>query len=234
LRPGSVGIVNAAHDRDLEVLATAVHTLGSTGLLFRSAASWVKILAGLPDPPPVAPSELVAGLPGRGLMIVGSVVPRTDAQLAALRRIPGLAWIELTVAHVLEAGTRRPEIARVVDAVQDAWAHGLDAVVYTSRAATAPRDLDAGRQVSSALVEVVSALPAAPRYVVAKGGITASDLATEALGMRLARVLGPVLPGVPVWQMGAETRWPGLPLIVFPGNVGEADALARLVAGLRA
>ena len=234
LHPGSVGIVNAAHDRDLEVLATAVHTLGSTGLLFRSAASWVKILAGLPDPPPVSASELVAGSTGRGLTIVGSVVPRTDAQLAALRRIPGLAWIELTAAHVLEAGTRRPEIARVVDAVQDAWAQGLDAVVYTSRAATAPRDLDAGRQVSSALVDVVSALPAAPRYLVAKGGITASDLATEALGMRSARVLGPILPGVPVWQMGAETRWPGLPLIVFPGNVGEADALARLVEGLRA
>ncbi len=233
LRPGQVGVVNAAHDRDLEVLAVAVHSLGSSGLLFPSAASWVKILAGLPDPSLVSPSDLVAAGAGGGLTVVGSVVPRTDSQLAALRLVHGLAWIELVTALVLEAKTRRPEIDRVAEAVQDAWARGQDALVYTSRAATAPTDLQAGRQASAALVEVVRALPAAPRYLVAKGGITASDLATEALGMRSARVLGPILPGVPVWQMGTETRWPGLPLIVFPGNVGEADALARLVEGLR-
>lgn len=234
LRPGQVGVVNAAHDRDLEVLAVAVHQVGGTRFIFRSAASWVKILAGLPDPLRVKPGGLAPSGVGGGLTVVGSVVPRTDAQLALLRQVPGLGWIELSTALVLEAKTRGPEIARVADAVRDAWARWLDAVVYTSRAPAAPHDLHAGRQVSAALVDVVRALPFAPRYLLAKGGITASDLATEALGMRTARVLGPILPGVPVWEMGAETRWPSMPLIVFPGNVGEPDALARLVEGLRA
>lgn len=233
LRPRQVGVVNAAHDRDLEVLAVAVHTVEASGLLFRSAASWVKILAGLPDPSFVEPADLVASGAGGGLTIVGSVVPRTDAQLDALRRVPGLACVELSVPAVLDSGGRRAEIARVTEAVESAWSVREDAVVYTTRAATAPHDLEAGRQVSTALVDVVRGLPAAPRYLVAKGGITASDLATEALGMRSARVMGPILPGVPVWEMGPETRWPGLPLIVFPGNVGEADALARLIEGLR-
>ena len=233
LRPGQVGVVNAAHDRDLEVLAVAVHHVGSSRLVFRSAASWVKILAGLPDPSFVEPADLVASGAGGGLTIVGSVVPRTDAQLDALRRVPGLAWVELSVPAVLDSGGRRAEIARVTEALESAWSVREDAVVYTTREATAPHDLEAGRQVSTALVLVVRGLPAAPRYLVAKGGTTASDLATEALGMRSARVMGPILPGVPVWEMGAETRWPGMPLIVFPGNVGEADALARLVEGLR-
>ena len=234
LRPGQVGVVNAAHDRDLEVLAVAVHSLGGSGLLFRSAASWVKILAGLPDPFPVSPSDLVAAGAGGGLTVVGSVVPRTDSQLAALRQVPGLAWVELAVPKVLDSETREAELARVIEAVGSAWSGREDAVVYTTRASSAPHDLEAGRQVSSALVDIVRRLPAAPRYLVAKGGITASDIATEALAMRSARVLGPILPGVPVWQMGPGTRWPGLPLIVFPGNVGEANALAGLVESMRA
>jgi uncharacterized protein YgbK (DUF1537 family) len=45
-------------------------------------------------------------------------------------------------------------------------------------------------------------------------------------------VLGQVLPGVPVWQLGAEARFPGLNYVVFPGNVGGADALAAAVAKL--
>jgi uncharacterized protein YgbK (DUF1537 family) len=233
LLPGEIGIVNAAQDRDLEVVAAAVHQDAAAKLLFRSAASWVKILAGLPNPEPVSAAQWVTGQ-GGGLTMVGSVVPRTDEQLAALGRVPGLAWIELSVGHVIGPGDRTSEIERVLEAVTAAWSDGLDAVVFTTRSHSAPKDLLAGRMVSAALVDVVRALPGPPRYLIAKGGITASDLATEAMGMRSARVLGPILPGVPVWRMGPETRWPGLPLIVFPGNVGEADSLARVVEALRA
>ncbi|MEJ1971843.1 MAG: nucleotide-binding domain containing protein [Lacunisphaera sp.] len=81
-------------------------------------------------------------------------------------------------------------------------------------------------------MEIVASLPERPRWLVAKGGITSSDLATQALGVRRALVLGQALPGVPVWQLGAESRWPGLNYVVFPGNVGGDDALERLVAML--
>jgi len=37
-----------------------------------------------------------------------------------------------------------------------------------------------------------------------------------------------VLPGVPVWRLGLESRWPGMAYIVFPGNVGDDDALADI------
>ncbi len=232
LRPGQIGVVNAAHDRDLEVLAAGIHQNAGAIPLFRSAASWVKILAGLPNPQPVSASQFVTGQ-GGGLTIVGSVVSRTDEQLAALRRVPDLAWIELVVGQVIDPSGRGPEIGRATEAVTAAWSGGLDAVVFTSRSASAPRDLHAGRMISAALVDVVRALPGAPRYLIGKGGITASDLATEALGMRRARVLGPILPGAPVWRMGSETRWPGIPLIVFPGNVGEAGSLAAIVEAFR-
>jgi uncharacterized protein YgbK (DUF1537 family) len=50
-------------------------------------------------------------------------------------------------------------------------------------------------------------------------------------------IMGQVLPGIPAWQLGRETRWPGMAYIVFPGNVGDDDALAvirRRLAGPRA
>ena len=232
LAPGDIGVVNAARDRDLEVLAAAIRVDDGGRLLFRSAASWVKVLAGLPDPPPVHPSKVVAGRSGEGLTVVGSVVPRTDEQLAALASTSGLRWVELIVARVLDGTLWEAEVNRAMEAILAAWSDGQDVLLHTTRALRAPQDLHVGQVISAALVEVVRRLPQPPRYLVAKGGITASDIATLALGMRSALVLGPILPGVPVWEMGPETLWPGLRLVVFPGNVGAPDALARLLRAL--
>jgi uncharacterized protein YgbK (DUF1537 family) len=72
-----------------------------------------------------------------------------------------------------------------------------------------------------------------PGFIIAKGGITASDVGTVALGARRALVLGQVRPGIPVWRLGEETRYPGLAYVVFPGNVGGPETLAEVVAELR-
>lgn len=54
-------------------------------------------------------------------------------------------------------------------------------------------------------------------YIVIQGGITSSDIATKALEARRAMVIGQALAGVPLWQLGPESRLPGVPYIVFPG-----------------
>jgi uncharacterized protein YgbK (DUF1537 family) len=108
--------------------------------------------------------------------------------------------------------------------------------VFTSRTlvtgADAAASLAIGRRISGALVELLKNLAACPRHLIAKGGITSSDLARRGLGVTRARVLGQILPGVPVWELDASAKFPGLPYIVFPGNVGDADALKNLVAKL--
>ena len=98
---------------------------------------------------------------------------------------------------------------------------------------TKDESLQIGQAISSALIETVRGLAVAPRFIVAKGGITSSDVATRALDVAHARVLGQIAPGVPVWRLGDESRFPGIPYIVFPGNVGNKDTLAQVVEELR-
>ncbi|MBA7558148.1 hypothetical protein ES705_50939 [subsurface metagenome] len=82
------------------------------------------------------------------------------------------------------------------------------------------------------LVKIIKGIQVKPRFLVAKGGITASDIATEALNIKRALVMGQILPGVPVWKTGMESQFPGLAYIVFPGNVGGEDALVKIIEKL--
>ena len=134
----------------------------------------------------------------------------------------------------------RPQaLASLADRAATALASG-HVVLYTSRTLAAGPDADASldlaRRVSAFLVELTARVygAAAPDFVVAKGGITSSDLATEALGIRRATVEGSLLPGlISVWRAedgpAADT-----PYVVFPGNVGDDDSLSVVIRKLEA
>jgi uncharacterized protein YgbK (DUF1537 family) len=65
--------------------------------------------------------------------------------------------------------------------------------------------------------------------VLAKGGITSSDVAAVGLGIERAVVRGTLLPGIiSVWEP-IDGPAVGVPYVVFPGNVGDAGALAEVV-----
>lgn len=168
--------------------------------------------------------------------MVGSHVPRTTGQINALLTQTGIAGIEISVEALLAAGHRQAEIEHVAQQVDQALQQDRDVVVYTSRrlitGADVQSSLSIGQQVSEGLVAITQAISSQPRYLVAKGGITSSDVATRALGIRRALVLGQILPGVPVWQLGPESRYPGMPYVVFPGNVGGPQALVEIVKAL--
>ena len=92
--------------------------------------------------------------------------------------------------------------------------------------------LHIGQKISRGLVQITRGLSVRPSFILAKGGITSSDLATSALRIRRALIAGQVHAGVPVWVAGPESLFPEIPYIVFPGNVGSDEALAEVVASL--
>ena len=234
----AVAIVNCAALADAEFFAVATLWAEKTGgrYLFRTAAQFVSARLGLEPRPLLTAADLGTPASGGGLIVVGSHVPKTTEQLACLLDRTGMAHVELAVDSLRDETSARATIADAAQQVDNQLRASQDVTLFTSRrlvtAADASESLRLGQRVSSALVEIVSRLATSPRFFVAKGGITSSDLATKALGVRRAIVCGHIWPGVPVWQLGSESRFPGLNYVVFPGNVGGPEALLQVVQTL--
>ena len=233
--------VNAADDLDAEVFAAALWRAAALGgnYLLRCAAGLVRALGGIEKRPLLTSAELRTG-GGAGLVIAGSHVQKTTAQLERLLRDePDLCPIRFDASAALREGALETESDRVLAETERSLAAGRTAVVYTSRevlraGSGAPEDnLRLSTGISRTLTSLVSRLETVPSFLIAKGGITSSDVGTRGLGVRRAMVLGQLLPGVPVWETGGESRFPGLPYVIFPGNVGEEDALLLAVRKLR-
>ncbi|HET8523190.1 MAG TPA: nucleotide-binding domain containing protein, partial [Thermomicrobiales bacterium] len=243
VKNGQPVVINAASYQDLYVVALAVikaETSGQT-FIYRTAASFVRARAGLPERPLLTRRDLLGvNAPPYvpGLVVVGSHVRRSSEQLTQLLELRNTVGIEVRVPDLLTSDANRSRVIREAsEAAEEALAAGLTPVLFTSRQVVeGPAGSDplvVSRAVSEALVEIVGRGERRPGFIVGKGGITSSDLGTKALQTRRAIVQGQVAPGVPVWQLGPEARFPGLPYVVFPGNVGEADTLADVVATLR-
>ncbi|HVB54131.1 MAG TPA: four-carbon acid sugar kinase family protein [Candidatus Acidoferrales bacterium] len=240
---GTFVVVNAVLYEDLEVVVLALAMVEGAGrsFLYRTGPSFVRALAGIEPREPIAASELwpLGRPPGHGLVVVGSHVAVTNRQLAAMRAVGGLAEVELDVARVINCRDRDAYLAEVTKRVIAALV-AADVLLVTSRrvnrVAGGNANLKAARIVSTALSRVAGrALAGRPSWIVAKGGITSHDVAVQGLGMRRATVVGQVLPGmVSVLQpIDAAPEAVGIPYVVFAGNVGGDDALAKVVAVLR-
>jgi uncharacterized protein YgbK (DUF1537 family) len=232
---GAVVVVNAEVDRDIDVVALGALLAEEAGLplVARTAASYVRARAGRGAATILAPGEL--GADGPGLIVVGSHVEVTTRQLERLMAQPGsdrISAVELPVEPVMLGGRQRAGvIGAAADALEAALAAGRTALVSTPRVRSDVGP-EGGGAIASALVEIVDRIGRRPGWTIGKGGITSFELASRALRMHEARVAGQLLPGVPAWVGGDGSRWPGMPLVVFPGNVGDAAALWRAVEAL--
>ena len=137
-----------------------------------------------------------------------------------------------------ETGGLEREVARCL-ALEEAWIRsGKTVCCYTSRvlitADTGNKEdeLRLSVRISDAVQSLVGGLSVIPKFVIAKGGITSSDVGKKALGVKRANVLGQIEPGIPVWQTGEESKFPGIPYVIFPGNVGEDTTLRHAVEKL--
>jgi uncharacterized protein YgbK (DUF1537 family) len=246
LAGGQPVVVDAVTDDDLRVVVLGILQAEAAGarLLYRVGPSFVRARAGQGVTPPLTQGDLTdllqaGGAAGRhGLVVAGSHVPRTTRQLEHLLAMPGVVRAELDVPAVLRPQTRDETVAATAAGVTAALATS-DVALCTSRelvtTAGADGNLAIAATVSAALVEVVRTVSAQlrPAWIVAKGGITSSDIATRGLGLRRAWARGTMLPGIVSLWNPVSTADGQSPLVVFAGNVGDDDALAQVVARLR-
>ena len=244
--------VDAERPQQLGALAAAVRELTAPSaaecwgrprrFLSQSAASWIEALAQLP-PQPLAPADLAqlrrvdgGGAPLPGLVLVGSHVPLADAQLEVLLAEPGCGGVEIAVAklaRVLEG----PVPLEMLASLEQAWLEQLQAVLaagqtpvlFTSRGELACRSSAERRRLGLELAALMARLAAAlaPQlgYLISKGGITTHTLLADGLGLARVELQGQLLPGLSLVLTPSEGVVPDLPVLTFPGNLGDSETL---------
>ena len=232
------GVVDGENQQDLNNFAVDVLTAANQGkrFLFRSAASILTALAALP-PQPIAPENMAEYVRGGkpGAIIVGSHVKKTTQQLESLLQVEGTVGIEVNVRLLLEHGVNESAklLTEILENVKLVHNAGKTPVVYTSRQELAFKDvktrLDFGSTVSALLMNVVQGLPSDLGFLISKGGITSNDVLSTGLALTSARLLGQILAGCSmVITPSNHPLFPNLPVVLFPGNVGNADALGTV------
>jgi len=232
------GVVDAETQADLDKFAADVLAVAAEGkhFLFRSAASILTSLASLGLQPVAAANMAEYVRQGKpGAVIVGSHVKKTTQQLEPLLQAPGIVGVMVDVVHLLdESEAQRAELlASTLAKVHEIHAEGKTPVVYTSRQELSFKDVQTrlkfGASVSGLLMDIVRGLPSDLGFLISKGGITSNDVLSTGLALRSARLLGQVLAGCSMVRTPANhPQFPNLPVVLFPGNVGDNKALVTV------
>ncbi|MCU9613014.1 hydroxyacid dehydrogenase [Caldibacillus lycopersici] len=234
-------VVNAISDDDLKVLSIALVAALNNGkqFLFRTAASFTKVIGRVPDKELLSKEEMIeAGSNAGGLIIVGSHVNKTTQQLNELLKLDFVEPIEFNSDLVLHAELFEKEIQACIQKLDENIQNGQTSVIYTKRkrldlgAGMAEKELELSVKISDGLTRTIQSLSSKPKYIIAKGGITSSEIGTTALGVKKALVLGQALPGIPVWKTDENSKYPNMPYVIFPGNVGNVTDLYTIVKNL--
>lgn len=234
-------IVNAVSYADLKVFCAALVLAMKAGkhYMARTAAAFTKVMGRISDQPFLGRAQLEGDTKNGGIVLIGSHVKKTTDQLNCLKELDGQAdFMEFQVNTVFEENGLEKEVERTVKAAEEKILSGRTVVIYTSRQLLAPENmtpeekLQISVKISNAVTSIIGKLSVKPKFIIAKGGITSSDVGTKALRVKKARVMGQVKKGIPVWMTGEESKFPGMPYIIFPGNVGEVSTLKEIVEEL--
>ncbi|MBF0706065.1 four-carbon acid sugar kinase family protein [Guptibacillus hwajinpoensis] len=234
-------VVNAVEEEDIKVFTIALMKAMKNGkrFIFRTAATFTKIIGDISSKPLLTREQLIAeNATTGGLIVVGSHVQKSTDQLNALKELSQVHAIEFDCHLVLEAEAFKSEVKRVRKEAEAKVAEGTTVVIYTRRErldlgdGMKEEELKLSVEISNAVTSIVRDFSIAPKYVIAKGGITSSDVGTNGLQVKRATVLGQAAPGIPVWETDEESKFPHLPYIIFPGNVGAVTTLRDIVQNI--
>lgn len=235
-------VVDAENQQDLDLFARDLLVVASEGkkFLFRSAASILTSLAGLGQQP-IVPEKMSSYKPTTrsGVIIVGSHVKKTTSQLHELLKQEEIVGIEIDVTLLKENLNNREEIINSTLAkIEDTLNNNFTPVVYTSREELNFPDIETrlefGKQVSAVLMDIVRGLPRDIGFLISKGGITSNDVLSDGLALKEARLLGQILAGCSVITTPSNHHlFPNLPVVLFPGNVGDENGLVTVYQRLK-
>jgi len=232
LRDKDYMIINAFNYFELRKFSLAVLeilTEQDSSAIFRTSSSFVKAISGIRDKSMLVKQDLLSN-GGIGIFIVGSHVQMSTAQLEKLLQENGVRGIEVKPHDTLL--NPNGAVSSTLHFISETVNQNITPVIYTSREEIRYKEkrmrIKIGQSISAALVDIMRRLPFRPSYIVAKGGITSNDILKYSLDIESATVEGQILPGVPVIVTERSNKYPSVPYIIFPGNVGTEESLAEV------
>ncbi|MFB6275515.1 MAG: four-carbon acid sugar kinase family protein [Halothece sp.] len=237
LKNNQCAAVDGETQSDLDAFANDVLAATQEGkrFLFRSAASLLTSLAQLGKQPiPAEEMGKYDATSNPGVVLVGSHVQKSTAQLYALLEEDTVTGIEVDVKTLRDCPNQKDQqLTQILNQINTAYQQKQTPVIYTSREelqfSNTQERLNFGFQVSSFLMDIVKGLPNEISFLISKGGITSNDVLSVGLQLQSARLLGQILPGCSLVRTPeTHPQFPSLPVVLFPGNVGDNKGLVTV------
>ncbi len=236
-------IVDAAIPQHLNSFAQAIRILiRKKKFLFRSSASLISSLANLPLNQ-YTKKDLISlrvvnqlGESKPGLISVGSHVKLADQQLVKLLTNSQCQGVEIPVkkiSDILEDQRGHDQLSVLHRELMDESIKILDAkitpVFYTSRGEyffpTAQERITFGLKLAGFMAQLIVDLIPRIGYIISKGGVSTHILLSKGMNLDFVNLKGQLLPGLSVVCPDSKTRIGELPILTFPGNLGDENTL---------
>ena len=234
-------VVDAKSPQHLETLARAIKIISNEKrFLFRTAASFINSLSGLP-PNPKNTSDLVS-LKSKnfdfeykpGLIMVGSHVQLATEQLEILLQEDSCEGLEIParkLAQILSLQECQQLILDLESILLSKIESILDRkkvpVLYTSREeimfSSDSRRMNFGLALAEFMAILVGKIFKKLGYIISKGGITTQLLLQKGLNLKQVDLKGQILPGLSIVEIISDQN--RLPVVTFPGNLGNNKTL---------
>ena len=234
-------IVDAKLPQHLETLARAIKIIcKEKRFLFRTAASFINSLSGLP-PNPKTTSDLVS-LKSKdvdfrykpGLIMVGSHVQLATAQLEILLKedscegleIPVFKFEEFLILDDCQKFILELE-SMLLSQIESILDRKKVPVLYTTREeirfSSDSERMNFGLVIAEFMAILVGKIFKQLGYIISKGGITTQLLLQKGLNLNQVSLKGQILPGLSIVESISDQN--RLPVITFPGNLGNDQTL---------
>ena len=214
--------------------------------LFRSAASFISSLSNIKktEKDHIYFSQLRRKNKNnknmKGLIVVGSYVELTTLQLKKVLEISLCKPIEINVLKLyaffkLEDNVNQINSLKklILNSIRQNLSQEFIPVLFTSREIVSPRDNNDLIQfqlfLSAFISEIVSAIKFEIGYLISKGGMTTNTIISDGLKADSVYLEGQILPGISLVTFNLLKQKGKLPIVTFPGNIGNNMSLVKVL-----
>ncbi len=174
----------------------------------------------------------------RGLIVVGSYIELTTLQLNKLLEITACKSVEINTFKLYDFYKRQDNIyqinslrKQILNSIRFILSQDYIPVLFTSREVVSTTDENDFIQfqhfLSVFISEIVSEVKHQIGYLISKGGITSNTILSQGLKADSVYLEGQILPGISLVTFDLLKQKSKLPIVTFPGNIGNEMSLVH-------